>query len=186
MRDDDTTLQNESQWSYTLLCPHCMASNPPNVDFCRNCGAPIGASSVLDPMKAIQAQGWMYRKAIRRGTSFFVALGIWLIFGPSTIINAIMLISLLSGWRHASGPLKEIVLALLFTLLVASFLLLQVAILYRATKSYWKTRAHRPGTCAECGYDLTGLSENRCPECATPFDPPDPDDPPTPTSQPDE
>ena len=25
--------------------------------------------------------------------------------------------------------------------------------------------------CHECGYDLTGLLRNRCPECDTPFDP---------------
>jgi len=25
--------------------------------------------------------------------------------------------------------------------------------------------------CAKCGYNLTGLTENRCPECGTPFDP---------------
>jgi hypothetical protein len=27
------------------------------------------------------------------------------------------------------------------------------------------------GCCLECGYNLTGLSEPRCPECGTPFDP---------------
>ena len=25
------------------------------------------------------------------------------------------------------------------------------------------------GQCQTCGYDLTGLSENRCPECGSPF-----------------
>jgi hypothetical protein len=25
--------------------------------------------------------------------------------------------------------------------------------------------------CLQCGYDLRGLTENRCPECGTPFDP---------------
>lgn len=27
------------------------------------------------------------------------------------------------------------------------------------------------GFCAACGYDLRGLSQTRCPECASPFDP---------------
>ena len=27
------------------------------------------------------------------------------------------------------------------------------------------------GRCARCGYDLQGLTEPRCPECGTPFDP---------------
>jgi hypothetical protein len=29
----------------------------------------------------------------------------------------------------------------------------------------------REGLCLKCGYDLTGLTEPRCPECATPFTP---------------
>ena len=29
------------------------------------------------------------------------------------------------------------------------------------------------GRCAECGYDMRGLPEPRCPECGTPFDPED-------------
>jgi hypothetical protein len=28
-----------------------------------------------------------------------------------------------------------------------------------------------PSHCGECGYDLHGLREPRCPECGTPFDP---------------
>lgn len=29
----------------------------------------------------------------------------------------------------------------------------------------------KKGKCRSCGYDLRGLSESRCPECGTPFDP---------------
>jgi len=32
-------------------------------------------------------------------------------------------------------------------------------------------RARRQGVCHNCGYDLRGLAENRCPECGTPFEP---------------
>lgn len=38
-----------------------------------------------------------------------------------------------------------------------------------------------PGRCAQCGYDLRGLPERRCPECGTPFLPDQlPDNPPAP------
>ena len=33
------------------------------------------------------------------------------------------------------------------------------------------TRPELPGMCRRCEYDLRGLSEPRCPECGTPFDP---------------
>lgn len=32
-------------------------------------------------------------------------------------------------------------------------------------------RRQEQGLCVGCGYDLRGLSEARCPECNTPFDP---------------
>jgi hypothetical protein len=32
-----------------------------------------------------------------------------------------------------------------------------------------------PGQCGNCGYNLRGLPEPRCPECGTPFTPPGPD-----------
>jgi hypothetical protein len=32
-------------------------------------------------------------------------------------------------------------------------------------------RRIRPGHCPACGYELRGLTEPRCPECGTPFDP---------------
>ncbi len=31
-------------------------------------------------------------------------------------------------------------------------------------------RASPPGHCQRCGYDLTGLTEPRCPECGQPFE----------------
>ena len=31
-------------------------------------------------------------------------------------------------------------------------------------------RRRRKGLCLTCGYNLTGLTENRCPECATEFE----------------
>ena len=35
----------------------------------------------------------------------------------------------------------------------------------------WVPNLCLPGTCHKCDYDLRGLSEPRCPECGTPFDP---------------
>ncbi|MCB9852093.1 MAG: hypothetical protein H6819_03285 [Phycisphaerales bacterium] len=43
-----------------------------------------------------------------------------------------------------------------------------VAVLYLFEKIILIDR--RAFTCLQCGYDLKGLPENRCPECGTPFD----------------
>ena len=34
----------------------------------------------------------------------------------------------------------------------------------------WADRPFPPGHCKSCGYNLRGLTENRCPECFTEFD----------------
>ena len=37
---------------------------------------------------------------------------------------------------------------------------------------FWLRRKRfRPGHCQQCDYNLTGLTESRCPECGTRFDP---------------
>ncbi len=42
----------------------------------------------------------------------------------------------------------------------------------------WRRSGRRAdGICLQCGYDLTGLTEPRCPECGTPFEPSDQLDP---------
>ncbi len=40
------------------------------------------------------------------------------------------------------------------------------------TLFFWRrSRRHRAGYCRKCRYNLTGLTEPRCPECGTEFDP---------------
>jgi hypothetical protein len=41
--------------------------------------------------------------------------------------------------------------------------------LYRGPLRRWRRR--RRGLCHKCGYNLRGLTESRCPECSTEFDP---------------
>ncbi len=57
--------------------------------------------------------------------------------------------------------------------LAAPLLLIGAGVLgwlaYRANQKLGRAR----GQCRECGYDLRGLTEHRCPECGKPFDPAD-------------
>ncbi len=41
-----------------LLCANCVASNPPQVDFCRCCGAPLSRMATVDPLKSALSEGF--------------------------------------------------------------------------------------------------------------------------------
>lgn len=152
----------------TPVCPQCMAVNEPDADFCRSCGAPLTAIAAMDPYKQIFAQGWIYRRATSRPTSLLVVLGMWLIFGPAVLVVCCAMLpwSLqFSPWRYS-----PIWAGLSLVIVLAAFGLYAM-ILYRVTRRYLDQRAIKPGHCRECGYDLEGLPESRCPECGSSFDP---------------
>ncbi len=65
-----------------IACLSCLAPNNWSIDFCENCGSPIGMTSTLDPLKTIQAEGFLLRKATSERPKFIVLLGIWLLFLP--------------------------------------------------------------------------------------------------------
>jgi predicted amidophosphoribosyltransferase len=153
----------------TPVCPQCMALCEPNADFCRACGAPLSALAAFDPYKQIFVQGWFYRRATSRPTSFVVVLGMWLIFGPTVLIACCTMMpwSLqLSSWNNDPPFLAGMSIAMALGMLG-----LYAMILYRVTRRYLQQRAIKPGHCRKCGYDLQGLSEPRCPKCGSPFDP---------------
>ena len=67
-------------------------------------------------------------------------------------------------WSTASGDYMSWSL-----LLAAAFVI--ALILERVTRSYIRFRLRKPGHCEKCGYNLSHLTEARCPECGTHFDP---------------
>ena len=71
MRNDD-----ESQ-----ICPSCLTKNETKIDFCSNCGRPLGDYVTYDPIKRNWTQGWMYRRLVSRPSSPIVFYGMWLFFG---------------------------------------------------------------------------------------------------------
>ncbi|MBI3119938.1 MAG: zinc ribbon domain-containing protein [Candidatus Hydrogenedentes bacterium] len=68
------------------LCSSCASLNRPGVDFCQHCGAPIGATSNLDPIKRTRTPGFMlgrliHGEATRFGQTVAVLLLGLLLFG---------------------------------------------------------------------------------------------------------
>jgi len=145
------------------LCPQCLAELPPRVAFCPKCNAPVGAFATYDPIQQIYSTGWLYRRAIGGGISTIAFVGMWLIFGPMTLITLLALASPAYNPFVEFDPLRW-GLALLFAVL-------EITILTMVTRSYIHFKRRKPGHCAKCLYNLAHLTEPRCPECGTPFDP---------------
>jgi hypothetical protein len=64
-----------------IVCPNCGDAFDARADFCGGCGAPIGRFTTLDPLKAIDAQGWLFRKSARARIGPLVLIGMWTLFG---------------------------------------------------------------------------------------------------------
>jgi hypothetical protein len=63
-----------------IVCVSCLAENDEQIEFCQSCGSPLGTTSTLDPMSAIQAEGFLFRKTTEGRPKFIVVFGLWLMF----------------------------------------------------------------------------------------------------------
>jgi len=147
------------------VCPNCLAENPTRADYCPQCGMPIGTFAATDPIQSIHTQGWAYRKAAAGAPSRFVFWGMWAIFALLIVGSAGSVV----GIAPAATSLADLAAGALIVGLLAVYAI----ILYRTTRNYVRQCVRRQrcetGCCAECGYDLRGLTETRCPECGAPF-----------------
>jgi|GEM_PF-5853498 len=151
------------------VCPNCLTPVVGRAQFCAKCNMPVGAFATLDPIKSIYAQGWGYRRAISSPPSTIVLMGMWLIFAPCTLYTVVQLVefSLISRDDLVYvSPMYLVEMALVLAI-DAVFAI----ILWRATGNYFRRRSIKPGDCEECGHSVQGLTEHRCPDCGTPFDP---------------
>ncbi len=123
-----------------ITCPTCAAPNPGDADFCNDCGRPVGATTGLDPLKTIRAEGYLYRQAVGGSPSLLVVVGLWGLVLPTAL-------PLVLDWRNAvsagdrpAAPILGLVLGL--ELLAAFY----------ATRNY--LRRHRQRT-----QSATGISD---------------------------
>jgi hypothetical protein len=148
-----------------MLCPGCMAANDPLADYCIKCGMPLGACAGMDPLKSIYLQGRLYRQAASSRPPTIALIGMWLLFGPFVAVGVFATIAFLKGMSSLTDAFVD---PAGFPILAV--LVLYAAVLYKVTRNYVRSRGLTPGSCKECGYNLFGLPEPRCPECGTAFD----------------
>ena len=108
-------MDNEKRKIEKPLCPHCFTEYEDGVDFCKECGCPLGGTVGYDPIKRILSQGW----AVSGPSSKVILVAMWLIFGAQI---PILLLGLPSG---NSWPLISVGI-------------IYIIILYRVTKNYLK------------------------------------------------
>lgn len=159
-QDAEATLNEDA----APICLGCAAPVTTNTRYCPKCGRPVGMFVGTDPMQLIHSQGCGYRAATRGRSNRLVLWGMWLVFGPATVLSLSTLLDLM--W-HGPGD----AINLLGGLLVLGLQVMYMALLYRVTRNYIRHRRYRSGRCGVCKYDLRLLTEPRCPECGTEFDP---------------
>jgi hypothetical protein len=118
------------------LCPHCIAQNTPGRNFCRDCGSPLSPYAAICPWERIFAEGHIYRTAAERPHRFIVLLGIWLIFGPMTLVG----VFLAAGMRTRPGLFSPNDLA--GWLLALSLVVLSISIIFKTTRNYIRMRTN--------------------------------------------
>ncbi len=80
----------------------------------------------------------------------------------------IAIISTIAALMVLSVPRGKMLAAIPFTVLLAASPVISCGLAIICNK---EIRKPEHPACAECGYNLTGLVEARCPECGKPFDP---------------
>ncbi|MDB6035285.1 MAG: Double zinc ribbon [Verrucomicrobiales bacterium] len=113
----------------SALCTYCVFPNSPEASSCKRCGASIGYPSIVGPVDAARASGFMWRGALRGRPKRFVLFSIWVLFLPLLIINSLSALSILFG---AAGAV-----ALPFFWLSLGFGAVSFTMLYRVTKNYF-------------------------------------------------
>jgi hypothetical protein len=113
----------------SALCIFCLFPNLPDAAWCKRCGGSISYGSIVGPLDAARASGFMWRGALRGRPKRFVFVGVWLLFFPKLLLNLFALFWIFSG--DVGGP----VILVQFWLALASAAIAS-AMLYQVTRNY--------------------------------------------------
>jgi hypothetical protein len=101
----------------TVICPSCYEENPPRTDFCRSCNRPLEYISFIDPIRGIEAGGWVLREISRKADEQQInKLLVWgavLAFGPYLLyIVCLILTNILRVANHGMSVVSDLTLLL--------------------------------------------------------------------------
>ena len=113
----------------TTACISCFTPNQPNAAFCEKCGLPLDVSGSLDPMRTIQAEGFLLRKAVTlQHPNFIVLLGIWILFLPWLLVSLLIAVSSIANGKGFAD--------FIFFWSAVALALFAIVMLFRVTKNY--------------------------------------------------
>jgi ribosomal protein L40E len=81
------------------ICPHCLTPNEESAHLCRKCLTPLSAHSTIDPVLGITARFDTIGKAATAPRKPIVLIGMWLLFGPTTLFLGMGVLCTEGIWR---------------------------------------------------------------------------------------
>ncbi len=174
-------------------CPSCRGAVAEPDLFCRHCG-----EALTSQRRRWSGRDWKHAAlALAQLAWLTVVLTTFLtVFYSMEVIAAagliLLLLALAMAWpgvklrsRRVTGLAVGHIVVCLVTYLLVVFLGFRLAtvvgIVWTTASLVWtlsifrlKPPSRNPWECVKCGYLLVGLDSDRCPECGTPFLPPDP------------
>jgi hypothetical protein len=134
-----------------VICPHCAHAMTELDHLCPNCGGPVTAHAMIDPMSRIYSMGYCARRFSPDTTKPIFVIGVWLILGPSMLFCALLVFITIrqflyeSGWDFASNTTfqlqaKSRTMLLFQCLLFLSICLWNLQILVKMTRAMLRRR----------------------------------------------
>jgi len=111
------------------LCTYCLFPNLPETPWCKRCGASVSFASIVGPVDAARASGFMWRGALRGRPKPFVLASVWLLFFPRLLWDLLVALSILTSGFSDPLDLPMFWLALAFAAVAFTML-------YQVTRNY--------------------------------------------------
>jgi hypothetical protein len=122
--DSDVPTEEEA-----ALCTYCLFPNLPGDAWCKRCGASISYASIVGPLDAALASGFMWRGAVRGRPKPFVLVSVWVLFFPKFLGSLLAALGLLAFGMTGLGSLAMLWITLAYGAIA-------FRMLYQVTRNY--------------------------------------------------